>query len=198
MGESKSNMINKLRKLDAHMMAYRTNVDRIFSAPPGEPRACRKYFFELLRDLSQIYAASLVLLDEFSNAHVPGMRTGGKLLDIDAKRFGELRKRFRDQLQSLPCWASFEPRFAFSEATGLSSVEDYLNSLTLHLPEIYEETLRAKDYADSLLREPTDSAVAGITTGLEHMSYNHISFVFAALQRAASETAWLDEEMMSV
>ena len=185
-------MTNKLKKLNAHMQSYRITMDGIFSAPPYESRLCMKYFFELLRDLSQVYADSIALLDELLSPDVHGVRAGGKFIRGDVKRFAALREDFETQLKSLPCWASFEPRCAFSEVTGLFRVDDYLNSFSAHLPEIYEATLCVRDYADSLLLEPTDIAIAGITTGLEHMSYHHICFVLPPLQRAGSETAWRD------
>jgi len=66
-----------------------------------------------------------------------------------------------------------------------------MNAFGLHLPEIYEEAVRAKGYAKRLLEESGDTG-AFLTVSLDHLCQNHVSFVIPALQWAADESTWRD------
>jgi len=177
-----------LKRLRDDLTAYRSAVDRIFSARLSKPRNCRDYFFKLLVSVSRLYLDYLLLVRELEKIHArKGTNLG--LIHADTRREGLLRKRFGERLRALPCWKGFQAETAFSEITGLRTLTDYLNSFRLHLPEIYEETLRAEEYAKRLLKVPGDSGV-DLMVSLEHLARNHVSFVVQALQWAADESTW--------
>ena len=151
----------------------------------------RVFFFKLLVCVSRLYLDYLLLVGELSKLHAQRGSTSN-LIHADVAKEGLLRDHFTERLQSLPCWAHFHPKIPFSELTGLRTLADYMNSFTLHLPEIYEETLQAEQYAKRLLADSGDSGDY-LTVSLEHLGRNHISFVLQALQWAADENTWRDQ-----
>ena len=183
-----------LERLGSDLTAYRLAMDRIFSASPSEPCDCREYFFELLACVSRLYLDYLLLARELLTVGArrkAATDRQSKKVPLDKDHFRLLRSRFRERLESLPCWAHFEPEIPFSELTGLRTFTDYINSFALHLPEIYEEAIRAEQYAKGLLRDSEASGTV-LAVSLEHLGRNHISFVLQALQWAADESTWRD------
>jgi|SRR5579872_6078009 len=177
-----------LETLSADLRAYRKAMDRVFSKPPSKPRDCRKYFFELLVSVSRLYLDYLLLVTELSKVHAR-KGTTSNLIRTDVAREGLLRRRFKKRLKSLRCWTHFRPENSFSEVTALRTLTDYMDSFALHLPEIYEETLQAEQYAQRILTDSGDSG-AYLTVSLEHLGRNHISFVLQALQWVSDEISW--------
>jgi hypothetical protein len=78
-----------------------------------------------------------------------------------------LGQRFSNRLESLNCWFWFEPENAFSEVTGLHTLQDYANNLALHLPEIYEETFCVEKYVRSFRQNQNASAHEQVTAKFE-------------------------------
>jgi len=177
-----------LEKLVSHLVAYRVVMERIFSEPLSGPDECREYFFELLISASTLYLDYLLVLRELSKVHAR-RRTASDFIKPDIQREASLRRRFTERIQSLPSWKGFQPEMAFSEYTGLRNLTDYLHSFTVHLPEIYEETFSAEQYAKRMLEGSGESG-SRLTVSLEHLARNHISFVIQALQWAAAEVSW--------
>ncbi len=185
----------KIKMLISNLQAYRSAMDRLFSRPLARPSDCRKYFLDLLVCVARLYLDTLVLSDELSKSRVAtksNVPCRPDSVDVDVDRFMILRQRFRERLESLQCWEYFQPECPFSELTGLRTHTDYLNSFTLHLPEIYEETLRAEKYAQALLKTPRGIRTSALVVSLEHLGRNHISFVLPGLQWAADEMTWRD------
>jgi hypothetical protein len=69
-------------------------------------------------------------------------------------------------------------------------LEDYLNVFLLHLPEIYEETLRIEALVKAFRKNLDKAVLTRLEVSLEHMARNHISFVRFALEWAADESSW--------
>ncbi len=74
----------------------------------------------------------------------------------------------------------------------LTTLEEYLNSIELHLPEIYGETLRIEIDGREFLQTNDSGSLAYLLVGLEHAGRNHISFVQRALDWLADEDSWED------
>jgi len=187
-------LLGQIERLDSSLRAYRDAFDRIFSSPIVGPSEGKRYFFNLLLCATQLYLASLQVLDAISRGEIHTVRSAriGNRDLYGIEREVALRDQFRTRLRSLPCWNHFDPRIPFSDLTGLRTLDDYLDSFSLHLPEIYEETLRVEKYTKTLISGATDSALAAVTVGLEHLAYNHLSFVLMALQWAANDATWRD------
>ena len=116
---------------------------------------------------------------------------GGGLVRVDTLREKTLREKLHKELESSPCWSRhFKPENSFSELTGLRSRRDYTDKLTLHLPEIYEESFRVEACTKDFLASHDGSALAQLVVGLQHLGRNHISFVLQALEWAADEDSW--------
>ncbi len=181
----------QFEKLALDLATYRATMERIFSWKLSRPRDCRKYFLELLLSASQLYLDYLWVLNTMPKLEkVARAIPGTELLESDIRREALLRQRFRERLESLPCWACFEPENAFAEYTGLWTLEDYINSFALHLPEIHEETFRVEKAAKIFGENQDNSALPDLTVGLQHPGRNHISFVHFALEWAADEGSW--------
>jgi len=189
-------MTASLHNLVASTTAYRATVDRLFSEPMSDPEAARKYFFELLISVTQLYLAYLLVArdrDEIDSASAAGTHRTERIRS-DIQREMSLRKRLEERLEALPCWSYFDPGDDFAEETGLRTLKDYVDSFSLHLPEIYEETLRVEYYARSLLEGDNGSVLVDLIVGLEHLGRHHISFVHFALERAAFWIHWREPD----
>jgi len=196
---------NELQALIHDLKAYRAVMDRIFSRSLARPRDCRKYFLNLLICVTRLYLDYLTLSKELSRTAVPRKTNSSRQRDsggFDAGRFmrsrehalseARVRWRFKDRLNSLQCWEYFQPEMPFSELTGLRTRSDYFDSFTLHLPEIYEETIRAEKLAGDLLAALDRRRIAQLIVSLQHFGQNHIIFVLPSLQCAADEMTWRD------
>jgi hypothetical protein len=194
-----SSLRENLEMLQRNAATYRTVMDRIFSDPPGSAEGERRYFFDLLICVSRLYRDWLCLGEELSSLPVErelgkarsGRSSAGEpaeQISSEVLRWDALTR----QLAGLGCWTWFKREIPFSELTGLHTLDDYLHAFSLHLPEIYEETMRVERYAGMVIESPKSSVVSPLMVGLEHLARNHISFVQPALQWAADEGSWSD------
>lgn len=92
-------------------------------------------------------------------------------------------------------WDCFCTQNAFSPSSGLWTRRDYLENLSLHLPEIYEETIRTEENTRIFLSTRSRRALSDATVGMQHLAVHHISFAIQALQWMAEESSWLDPEV---
>jgi hypothetical protein len=128
-------------------------MERIFSRKLSRPRDCRKYFLELLLSASQLYVHYLWVMNTMPELEkLSRARSGTALLKADIDREAALRQRFRERVESLPCWACFEPENAFSECTGLWKLEDYIDSFAHHLPEIPRRNIPCRSVREEVPR----------------------------------------------
>ena len=98
-----------------------------------------------------------------------------------------LRDRLRQRMENLSVWRQRKWQNPLATVAGLLSVEDYIRSMLLHLPEIYEETMILEQSTCSLLKQRSRRIATEITIGLQHMGRNHISFLQLGLD-------WLSDE----
>ncbi len=181
----------ELEKLSSDLVSYRKIVDRIFSADSLDLRQWQRYFFDVLISVSQLYLDYLLVMKEVPALEaVSSKRPRFDIVSTDIHRERILRKRLREQLESSPHWVHFRPQNPFSEDTGLRTLQDYIDKFALHLPEIYEETFRVELCTKKFITTHSDSALAQLIVGLEHLGRNHISFVQQALAWAADEISW--------
>ncbi len=182
-----------LDRLVIDLNAYRVSMNRVFSRKLSRSRDCRGYFRELLISASQLYLDYLLLLNRLPKFEKESVSTsGGRPVGADTRREAPLRERLRKRLESLPCWSCFRPANPFSELTGLNTLADYIDAFALHLPEVYEETSRVEAAATIFRDRRSDSALADLIVGLQHMGRHHITFVHFALEWAADEGSWTD------
>src|SRR5438876_8916065 len=71
-----------------------------------------------------------------------------------------MRLRFRKRIESLSCWAQFQPRNEFEKENRLRTLEDYISTLALHLPEIYGETFNMEESLGRFRFKKDFSAIA--------------------------------------
>jgi hypothetical protein len=188
---SETHMHNQIVKLISDLGNYREAVDQIFSGAIQKPEDCPRYFLGIQISVSQLYLDDLLLRRELDTfAGTPDEETDWKRPSIDTRREAALRERLRKQMEAWSWWDCFRLKDAFSDQTGLLTQEDYLQSFWLHLPEIYEETVRVEECAKRFLLKRSESALACVEIGMQHICRHHVSFVLPALERAADEDRW--------
>jgi len=109
----------------------------------------------------------------------------------DVIRERHLRDGLRQVLESSVSWQrDFKAENDFSDSTGLRTRGDYAAKITLHLPEIYEESFRVEALAKRFLQSHTNGTLEDLAVGLQHLGRNHIGFVLQTLEWAADEGSW--------
>ena len=184
-------MNNQLEKLQLDLVSYREAVDNVFSSALATPADWQQCSSEILICASRLYLDYLLVMKNLPAMEVVSSKGDGGLVRVDALREKALRDNLRQRLESSTCWShNFKPENSFSELTGLRSRRDYTDKLTLHLPEIYEESFRVEACTKDFLARHDGSALAQLVVGLQHLGRNHISFVLQALEWLADEDSW--------
>jgi len=182
-----TSLVNVIRSAQA----YRAAVDRIFSEPLAEPDAAREYFFDLSISVSRLHLDYLLAVRD-QPAIERSVAMGNHRIErirSDFHRQMRLQERLRERLEALPCWEYFDPSDAFADYTGLRTLNDYISSFLIQLPEAYEETFSVEYYAKGLLGGAT-GPISELIVALEHMGRNHLSFVRFALEGASQSSNW--------
>ena len=190
-------MHSKLEKLQLDLVSYREAVDQILSLGLITPRHWQQCFLDILICTSQLYLDYLLVTKSLPDLEAAASESeDSDLVSTDVTREMRLRAELKHKLTSSSPWLGFTPENPFSNLTGLSKLQDYVNSLTLHLPEIYEETIRVEACVKSFLASHDSSALAQLSIGLQHLGRNHASFVIQTLEWIANEDSW--EESLAV
>lgn len=184
-------MNNQLEKLQLDLVSYREAVDKVFSSALTKPTDWQQCFREILICASQLYLDYLLVMKNLPGMEAVSSKGDGSRVRVDTLREKALRERLQQKLESSTCWGHhFKPENSFSELTGLRSRRDYTDRLTLHLPEIYEESFRVEACAKDFSASHDGSVLAQLAVGLQHLGRNHISFVLQALEWVADEDSW--------
>jgi hypothetical protein len=101
------------------------------------------------------------------------------------------RERFSRRVESLACWAAFQPINEFVDENRLRTQADYVFRLTLHLPEIYGEVVDLAGLVRGCLKTGrlSDADCWRLKTGLEHAAH-HASYCRHALEVLSNELSW--------
>ena len=186
-------MNNQLEKLQLDLVSYREAVDNVFSLAIAKPLDWQQCFREILICASQLYLDYLLVIKNLPAMEAVSSNDVSGLIRTDTLREKTLREELQQKLESSTCWThDFKPENSFSEWTGLRSRRDYTDKLTLHLPEIYEESFRVEACTKDFLASHDGSALAQLVVGLQHLGRNHIGFVLQALEWAADEGSWVE------
>lgn len=185
---------SKLSGLTLHTAGFRQAVDGIFTRPFQTHTEWLRYFWTILQFASQLYADYVLLTPDLNPVEALDDSPKSPLLDAadesDVQTEMILRKRYSSALRGVPFWRDLRPNAPFAEITGLRKADDFIQSLVLHLPEAYVESIRVERWAKELSAGPSAGSLASLIVGLEHMSRNHLLFALPALQFAADETSW--------
>jgi hypothetical protein len=180
-----------LVELKLHLAQYRDSLDAILASNISEPKEWRVALLNILVYVSRLYLDySLFQKDIPRLWHLASKRAKRNVPRCDIQREQLLRSRIEEQLESSSCWIYFKLGGVASLFPNLQTLRDYTNSFALHLPEIYEETIRLDACATSFMETHDKRALADMVVGMQHMARNHISFVLPALELAADEDHW--------
>jgi hypothetical protein len=189
-------MLDQLEKLQIDLSGFREAVDRIFSPTLITPESWQACFQEILISASKLYLDYLLVMKNLSAMEIASSKSSSTgHLRVDTLRERNLRERLKHELQSSHSWNHFRPQNPFSGLTGLHTTQDYTDRLTLHLPEIYEETFRVEAYTKTFLANHDGPTLARLAVGLQHLGRNHIAFVLQPLEWVADEGSW-DESLV--
>lgn len=182
---------SQIKRLIENCANYRRAVDRLLELTSNEPAAWRALLFEILCCASQLYLDYLHVrkLDidrEVSETKDPG----GEFPGSNIAREKAIREAVRQRLSLSPIQAHFDPRSRMNVLRGLASIDDYFNNLTLHVPEVYEESIRLQAIAERFSQCQSGSALARMIVSAEHLARNHVSFLQSALDQLSDEDSW--------
>ncbi len=186
-----------LSDLDSDMRQYQIGVNRIFVRKFTLPRHYATYFLEVLAETSRLYLDNLTLRKLEPRVPAKLASRAADKRSIRAKPSAgavietTLRKRLTKRIESLPGWSEFHPRNEFVTENFLKTPADYMNRLTLHLPEIYGETVNLNNCVRGLLDKGPfpDCYLAELEVGLEHVAH-HASYCRHTLEILSDEDNW--------
>jgi hypothetical protein len=188
-------MADVLRKylveLQRDLKGYRAKTNRVFSCKLRWPGHCAAYFFGLLVATSDLYRHYLTLRTiESAIPTTPRVGKSGRAAFLRSRIDLEfrLRERFAKRLESLACWSMFHPINEFAAENRLRRQRDYVANLTLHVPEIYGETINLGRCVRAIhvVSGFSDTNLAELLVGLEHAAH-HASYCRHALAGVYSE-----------
>lgn len=182
-----------LRQLDKHLAAYRTAVDQLCAEGCPSIGGRLRCLTSVHVEVSRLYLDYRLFMQSRSKLEAVASRVRGvRPIRSDVRREFELRERMKQILEAWPHWARFHAEHAFSDLNGLRNTSDYIGSFVLHLPEIYEETIRVQKAVAGFLSHLSARRLVEIELGLQHMGRNHILFVLPALEWVSAEEQWND------
>lgn len=183
-------MLNRLETLQVDVVQYRQAVDKIFSLSLMTSDRWQACFKEILLCTARLYLDYLLITNDMPELEgLCGKATANRSVSTDWRREKKLREELTLRLGSSE-WPGFVPENAFSDLTGFGTVQDYANSFTLHLPEIYEETFRIEACLRSFLSHRDSASLSQLSVGLQHLGRHHVSFVLQPLEWVAEDGSW--------
>jgi len=184
-------MYTQLERLLQSLVAFREAVDRCLSQSLVIPSDGQALMLETLIATTTLYLDYLLSVKVMPQLEsIATKRARFDMVPTDLERERKLRNELGAKFASAEGWPGFQPQNAFSDLTGLHTLQDYSNTLGLHLSEAYEESFRIEICAKEFLRSRSSSALAQLSVGLNHMVQHHIIFVLQALEFAASSGDW--------
>jgi hypothetical protein len=173
---------------------FRQAVDSVLSDQSSEPAVFRDCMYEIWVGASRLYLDQVEIhecdVDDLNATLATIQITAAKEKDNPADAEGRIRTRLRAHLEKLTIWDRFQMHNAIPASRGLKEKEDYIDSLALHLPEIYGETIRLEDLLHRLILDPSETALTRALISAEHLGKNHISYVLPALEWLTDADAW--------
>jgi hypothetical protein len=184
---------NQIKTLESDLSTFRGALDRLLSINIAAPKHFQGCFLELAICASRLYLDYLLVIRVFED--LESISTEARAVDFvssDLLNENLLRTEVRRKLESSVFSNQFRAHDAFHDGTGLNDVKDYVGAFALHLPEVYQESLRAQVYASAFVATASSFALAQLFISLQHLARNHVGFVLQALERASDEDNWED------
>jgi hypothetical protein len=185
----------RFTELYGDLQTCKTRVERVLSRKFSRPRDCSTYCLEVLISTSRLYLDSLVFGRALRKSAANGNEAINPLPPSIRRRscVRELafREKFSRKVESLACWAAFQPINTFVDENRLRTQEDYLYNLTLHLPEIHGEVVDLAGLVRGRLKTGrlSDADCWRLITGLEHAAH-HASYCRHTLEVLSNELSW--------
>lgn len=188
-------MITKLlQRTCTDTLMFRQAVNSVLSDQPREPVVFRDCMYEIWAAASRLYLDQVEIckcdIDDLNARLDTSEITAAKEAENPADAEGRIRTRLRAHLEHLTIWERYQMHNAIPASRGLKEKKDYIDSLALHLPEIYGETIRLEDWLHRLIIDPSEATLTRAVISAEHLGKNHISYVLPALEWLADADAW--------
>jgi hypothetical protein len=185
---------NLLQRTCTDTLMFRQALSSLLSEQPSEPVVFRDYMYEIWAAASRLYLDQVEIckcdLDDLTARLDSSEITVAKETENPADAESRVRARLRAHLEQLTIWERYQMHNAIPASRGLRGKKDYIDSLALHLPEIYGETIRLEDWLHRLALGPTEAVLTRAIVSAEHLGRNHISYVLPALEWLADSDAW--------
>ena len=175
--------------LSEHLRQYRASADVLFERKIRTAGETQHYLFALLLSATRVYLDFLLVLEALPSLYSSSDRkTKTKPVRSDASREMAYRERYTTSLSELPLH-KFKPS-GLAELTFKWVHEDYFSALCLHVPEIYEETLRLEAYLVRFQADVSEKDLTHFEIAFRHLSENHCTFLLPVLQDLVMEGNW--------
>jgi hypothetical protein len=173
---------------------YRRTVDALFDLSEPSANELRTCFSRIWWAATELYAelARWVLAvdsNQSLDVNLEELELNESSAQLCVRQEIDQRNRLRALLQSFNAW-NYMCKHSMAELASFNSSEDYINSLTLHLPEIYYETLQIEEEIAELIRDGESFPDVVIDISIKHALQNHLSFVLPALLWLSELTSW--------
>jgi|GEM_PF-3007310 len=179
-----------------NLSTYRRSLENLITCEASDVDAFREAIYAVWNSVARLYLDCV----EITRWNTEGLSTqeacGGEIIAsagngrsiVEEERV--MRIKLRSYLESSPIMKQFDANSSLAAMRGLRSHVDYVQSLVLHLPEIYSESIRLQTYLNNLSIQPSMDDLCAVDTCVNHMGKNHISFVLPALEWLYEESSW--------
>jgi len=185
----------RFAELHGDLQDCKTRVERVLSCKLSRPRDFSRYCLGVLVSSSRLYLDSLMfgqaLRESVASGNEPVNPLFQPIRPRGSVRELAFRESFGRRVESLACWAAFQPINEFVDENRLRTQADYLFRLTLHVPEIYGEVVDLAGLVRGRLKtgQLSDAGCWRLITGLEHAAH-HASYCRHALEVLSNELNW--------
>lgn len=184
-----NNVLFDFRQLVLHTQDFRRVADQLFTLDVTSCDAIRSHFLKLLLSTSQLYMDCIQFTVELPSLYANSFGGACKhIAESQLQRERDYRERYRRIVESLP-WQHFR-RHEMYTLLGLNSAEKYQTNLSLHIPEMYEESFRVETYAGRLSRSTPKSSLSELEVNFSHLADNHAVFALPALKGMSEDVCW--------
>lgn len=186
--------MNLLQRTCTDTLMFRQAVNSVLSHQCREPVVFRDCMYEIWVAAARLYLDQVEICkrdkDDLNAKLGTSEITAVKETENPADAEWRIRTRLRAHLEQLTIWERYQMHNAIPASRGLKGKKDYIDSLALHLPEIYGETIRLEDWLHRLMFDASEAVLTRAIVSAEHLGKNHISFVLPALEWLTDADAW--------
>ncbi len=184
-----------MERLIEDLLAYRASIDELLAVLEADYQPLQQAFLDVALKTNALYGSNLEVRASLPVLYKSSNSIETKNVQGDIGREMQLRRKLRSLLESNITLACFDAESVmFAE---LDSQTSYVNTLTLHVPEMYEESFQTELIARSFLHSNSSSDLTVLERSLDHLCHHHLLFVQPALDELADAGRWNQNDSSS-